>query len=411
MENKWITMLEEGTSPKDLLDKIPDAMQSIVDDSDMDERTRQVFDLIEMCRFIVTKKAQDATNEDFAAYSAIFSLVLTLFEILELDPDDTDFGLMVWVMVQIGAQKRCVKFGKLVMAGVNHAIKEYSEEEQAQAKADLIIEIIEKDDPKDLILYKTIAEYYQGNNTKIGSLVRERIEPFVDEQMGDEKELAKILEDEDKRIAFAILCESVMFLYERDKRFAKEKNFIKSVMDIYKGKDDFAHYYFTYYLGRAIYVASDGAEEASALQYMREAANHGIKDATELIRKITNLKEYNNKYSKHIKMRNIFAISAAVIDVASIICFCVTTPIVGTILLLAVAGILASISLIFGVRAGEVKAKAENDKPKVNRQLGIREIVFDLVGIPFYPLLVVLGGVLVPLIVSSIMGFFLSSKY
>lgn len=46
MENKWITKLEEDTSPKDLLDKMPDAMQNIVEGTDMDERTRQVFDLV-----------------------------------------------------------------------------------------------------------------------------------------------------------------------------------------------------------------------------------------------------------------------------------------------------------------------------------------------------------------------------
>ncbi|MGN0789271.1 MAG: hypothetical protein ACI4MY_04975 [Christensenellales bacterium] len=410
MENKWITMLEEGTSPIDLLDKIHDAMQSIVDGGDMDERTRQVFDLIEMCRFIVTKKAQDATNKDFATYSAIFSLVLTLFEILELDPDDTDFGLMVWVMVQIGAQKRCVKIGKLVMAGVNHAIKEYSEEEQAQAKADLIIEIIEKDDPKDLILYKTIIDYYQAKNSTIESIVRQCFVPYVENCLNDEEEIAKIIENEDNEIAFSLVCESIMFLYEREKTYTKEETFLRNVMDKFKGKSDLVYYLMMCDLGRMIYVTSDGAKDAIAMKYFQESASHGISAAKDAIKMINDSKEYQNKYSKHIKMRNIFAIATAVIDVASIICFCVTTPIVGTILLLAVAGILASISLIFGVKAGEVKAKAENDQPKVNRQLGIRNIVSDLVGIPYYPLVIV-GGVLVPLIFSSIMGFFLSSKY
>lgn len=436
MENKWITMANEATSLRDVADELIKWVQS-VDDIGSDEKNQIVMDLIEFCKYIVTEKAEEASEKDFNCCTGIISCVLILFNKLEIDIDDTDLGEMVLDMLELAKKRHAVVWANIIKTGINHAIRNCPEEEQTKAKAEWILSVLENIDVSEISIttfvewYKTLIDYYGASELEIDEVVEKYFIEFVNKCINDENMLAEIKEDYDDAFDFFIICENVMTYYERTEQFDKAENICKFLMRDFENYENNKLYYCAIAdYGKVLY---DLGKEDECVKYWKIAAENDIDMAQQWLDEFSKIKsgtmeaypEVKTEYKKAIVKRNALAITAMVIDLISFVFYFVGLPIIGITLFLGVSGVLATIALSFAVEAGGLaRSIKKHPDPLVGKKGEVLQIsrstikilstqskdenkynhftIFCEAAHVIYYLLLIAGGFIVPLIWSTI---------
>ncbi|MGN0789270.1 MAG: hypothetical protein ACI4MY_04970 [Christensenellales bacterium] len=433
MENKWIELLESDFGIYKLVMQVFTDASEISRCPDVNEKANQRQKLIEFCKYLATDKVSEATDEEFKCYCDMVDSVVTSFVCDDIEINDTELGSIVWSLVQMGAKRGVGLTGTLVTEGVGFAVQEYSEEEQDKAIVELILEIIGKCDPQDTSLYKIIVDYYGVNDSNIDTAVREYFIPFVEKYMDDEKKIAELKRSKIKARDFAIICESIIYYYERKTAYDDAEKLCKYLMDAFKNyKDNIIYYGIMCDYGKILIVKG---EEEQGVKYWKEAAENGNDTAKEWLDKYKEIQsqsgtmyaypEVKAKYKKAIVKRNALAITATVIDLISFVFYFVSLPVIGMTLFLGVSGILATIALSFAVEAGglarsvkknpetlvgkngEVSGRARSaikilsTQSKDEKKWNNFTIFCEAAHVIYY-LLLIAGGVIVPLIWATV---------